>query len=164
MKWLARVLLALLILFALAQFVRPSMANPAVDEAKTLYAAERVPADVRGMLDRACTDCHSNHTVWPWYSRVAPVSWFLAKHVVKGRKELNFDEWGGYTPRRQAHKLEETCDQVKTWEMPMKSYIRIHRDADLSADERAAMCRWSLAYRARIVAAHPEAAQRGPAR
>jgi hypothetical protein len=161
MKWVKRILLALLVLFVVAQLIRPSMANPPFDETKTLYAAEPVPSDVRAMLDRSCADCHSSRTAWPWYSRIAPVSWFLIDHVKDGRKELNYDEWVGYTPRRQARKLEETCDQVKTWEMPLKSYLRLHRDADLTQEEREQLCRWSTAYRARIIAAHPEAARRG---
>lgn len=143
MKWLVRVGLALLIMFTLAQLIRPSLANPPVDATKTLYATERVPADVRAMLDRACADCHSNHTTWPWYSRVAPMSWVLADHVKDGRKELNFDEWGSYSAKRKAHKLKETCEQVERWEMPMKSYIRLHPEANLSQEERAAICRWA---------------------
>jgi len=160
MKWLKRILLALLVLFVVAQLIRPSMANPPVDETKTLYAVEPVPPEVKTILDRSCVDCHSNRTSWPWYSRITPVSWWLADHVKDGRKELNFDEWGGYTPRRAARKLEETCDQVKKNEMPLKAYLPLHPDAKLSDADRAALCRWSGAFRARIIAAHPEALRR----
>jgi hypothetical protein len=160
MKWVKLALLALLVLFVLAQLVRPSMANPPVDETQTLYAAEPVPSNVRAILDRSCNDCHSNRTVWPWYAQVSPVSWFLMDHVKDGRKELNFDAWGGYTPRRQARKLQETCEQVERWEMPIKSYLRLHPDASLSDADRQALCDWSKAFRARIIAAHPEALKR----
>jgi len=156
MRWLKTALLALLVLFVLAQFIRPTLANPPVDEKKTLYAAEPVPATVRGILDRSCVDCHTSNTAWPWYSQITPVSWWLADHVKDGRKELNFSEWAGYTPRRRARKLQEVCDQVKDHEMPIKSYLPLHPKAKLSAADRAALCQWSSAFRARIVAAHPE--------
>lgn len=159
MRWAKTALLALLILFVLAQFIRPSMANPPVDEKVTLYAAEPVPSDVHAILDRSCADCHSNRTAWPWYSRIAPVSWMLADHVKDGRKELNFDEWGGYTPRRRARKLQETCEQIKEREMPLETYLPLHPSAKLSEAERESLCRWSAAFRARIIAAHPEAAR-----
>jgi len=157
MKWLKALGLALLVLFLLAQLIRPSMANPAVDETKTLYAAEPVPANVRAILDRSCIDCHTNRTSWPWYSQIAPVSWWLADHVKDARKELNFDVWGGYTPRRAARKLEEICEQVKKGEMPLESYLPLHPKAKLSDEDRPALCQWSNAFRARIIAAHPEA-------
>jgi hypothetical protein len=159
MKWVKTGLLAFLVLLVLAQFIRPSMANPPVDERVTLYASEPVPADIRAILDRSCTDCHSNRTAWPWYSSVAPASWLLADHVKDGRKELNFDEWGGYTPRRQARKLQETCEQVKEGEMPIEYYVPLHPSAKLSDADRQALCGWSTAFRARIIAAHPEAAR-----
>ena len=161
MRWLKVVLFALLVVFVVAQLVRPStMANPSVDETQTLYAAEPVPSTVLAILDRSCNDCHSNRTVWPWYAQISPVSWFLADHVKDGRKELNFDAWKGYTPRRQARKLQETCEQVERWEMPIKSYLRLHPDASLSDADRRTLCDWSKAFRARIIAAHPEALKR----
>lgn len=160
MRWVKTALLALLVLFLLAQFIRPTLANPPVDEKNTLYAAEPVPANVRAILERSCTDCHTSSTSWPWYSRITPVSWWLADHVKDGRKELNFSEWGGYTPRRRARKLEEICDQVKEHEMPIKSYLPLHPKAKLSDADRTALCQWSSAFRARIIAEHPEAARR----
>lgn len=160
MKWTRVVLLALLVALIVAQFIRPkSMANPRVDEAKTLYAVEQVPPEVRSILDRSCNDCHSSRTAWPWYAQIAPVSWFLADHVKDGRREMNVDEWGDYTFRRRARKLQETCEQVEQHEMPIKSYLRLHRDATLSDADRKALCDWSKALRASIIAAHPEAAR-----
>src|SRR5262245_37880394 len=109
MKW---VLLALVLLLVIAQFIQPSIATARVDETKTLYHVESVPPNVRAILHRSCDDCHSNRTLWPWYSRISPVSWWLAKHVRQGRRELNFDDWADFKPRRKARKLEETCEQV----------------------------------------------------
>ena len=162
MKWLTRVLLVLLVLFIVAQFFRPSIVVPRVDETKTLYHVESVPPDARAILHRSCDDCHSNRTVWPWYNRISPVSWWLADHVKKGRKELNFDEWADFKPRRKVRKLQELCEQVKERKMPLKSYLPLHAHAKLTDADRGALCTWSSALRMRILAEHPEAAQPAP--
>ena len=96
-------------------------------------------------MHRACFDCHSNATVWPWYSHVAPVSWLLADDVKKGRKEVNFSEWGGYTQKRKLRKLKEICDQVKEGDMPLKKYVPLHPASKLSDADRAAICDWAKA-------------------
>jgi len=162
MKWLRRILLILAVLFVVAQFIRPLPANIQTDPRKTLAKARNIPPDVAAVFNRACRDCHSNTTAWPWYSQIAPVSWMLAEHVKDGRKELNIDEWGAYTPRREARKLEEICDQVKKGDMPLPSYLWIHHDSRLSDADKQLLCNWSGAERAKVIAAHPDAAKRAP--
>ncbi|HKX83809.1 MAG TPA: heme-binding domain-containing protein, partial [Pyrinomonadaceae bacterium] len=81
------------LLFAVAQFVRPDRTLPAIDPAMTLDTTATVPEDVRAILGRSCNDCHSNETVYPWYSNVSPASWFLQNHIDEGRNELNFSLW-----------------------------------------------------------------------
>jgi heme-binding protein len=147
MKWWKWVLLVLAVAFVAIQFVRPSLGNPPVDEAKTIDATAAVPADVHAMLERSCYDCHSNKSAWPWYSRVAPVSWLIAKDVRQGRKELNFSEWGTYKPRRKSHKLEELCEQVNEKKMPLKVYLPLHPRAKLSDADRTRLCEWANALR-----------------
>ena len=116
-----------------------------VDRTSPPVAAEiQAPANVRAVLKRACYDCHSNETAWPWYSRVAPVSWLVARDVREGRKELNFSDWGGYEPRRQARKLKETREEVAKGEMPPWFYVAVHREAALSADDEALLREWTL--------------------
>ena len=154
--WLRRLLFALIAIFIAAQFFRPSLANLPTDPAKSLTA----PANVQPILDRSCMDCHSNSTRWPWYSRISPVSWWLADHVKDGRRELNFSEWNTFTPRRQYRKLEEICEEVKEREMPLKSYLPLHPSAKLSDANRAALCAWAESYRAQVLKTHPEAAKR----
>jgi hypothetical protein len=143
MKWWKWVLLVLAVAFLAIQFVRPARTNPPIDATKTIEAAGIVPADVHAILDRSCADCHSNKTVWPWYARVAPVSWLLADDVKDGRKELNFSEWGTFKPRRKARKLDELCDQVKDKKMPLKKYLFLHPRARLSDADRARLCEWA---------------------
>jgi len=108
------------------------------------------PDIITTILDRACQDCHSNHTRWPWYSQVAPVSWFLVRDVNAGRRELNFSDWGRYTARRQDRKLKEICEQVEKGDMPMFAYTLLHPQAKLTTSERKTMCTWTAAARQNV--------------
>jgi hypothetical protein len=150
-KFLKVALIVLVVAFVLAQFIRPAQANPPVDPAKTLKA----PADVQAILDRSCGDCHSNNTRWPWYAKVAPVSWWLADHVKDGRREINISEFATYSPRKAAHKMEEVCEQVEKGEMPLSTYLPLHPDAKLSDADKARLCAWAKSEQARIKAEHP---------
>ena len=123
--------------------------------ADTIYAKMAVPPHVVSIFERACQDCHSSQTVWPWYSRVAPVSWLIASDVNRGRSELNLSEWGRYTPRRKDRKLKEMCDQVTSGKMPMKVYTLMHPKAKLTDPDRKAMCDWANAARKSLTASNP---------
>jgi cytochrome c551/c552 len=158
MKWVKRIGLALIVLLVVAQVIRPAMTNPTTVPTNELQA----PQPVSSILQRSCSDCHSNHTVWPWYAKVAPVSWLLADDVKDGRKELNFSEWNGFTARRKARKLQELCEQIEKGEMPLELYVPLHPDAKLSEADKKTLCDWAKGERARIIAEHPEAAQRSP--
>jgi hypothetical protein len=129
--------------FVAIQFIEPRPANPPVDPAYTLETVESVPADVSRILNRSCGDCHSNTTSWPWYSHVAPVSWFTVGHVNDGRDELNFSEWGRYSERRRETRLRAMCSMSRDRSMPLPSYITMHRDAVLSDAEIATICTWT---------------------
>src|SRR5215468_9730426 len=89
------------VVFAAAQLVRPERANPATDASRTIQAHARTTSGLVTVLDRACSDCHSNRTVWPWYTEIAPVSWLMAYGVREGRKAVNFSEWAAYPPDQQ---------------------------------------------------------------
>lgn len=141
--------IALFILLLGAQVFRPERTNPAVDEAKTIQSRLHVPANVDAILKRACYDCHSNQTRWPWYSNVAPVSWWLVDHVNHGRSHLNFSEWDQYDAKKAAHHLEEICEEVEAGAMPLPSYLPMHPQARLSAEEVRALCDWASAERQR---------------
>jgi hypothetical protein len=146
MKWLKRILLVLVIVFVAAQFSRPNLTNPPIDDAKVL----RAPANVQAILDRSCIDCHSNRTVHPWYSQITPVSWWLANHIKDGRREVNFSEIGGYSAKKAAHKMEEICEQVEKGEMPLPSYLWVHWSAKLSEADRRTLCDWAKSEQQRI--------------
>ena len=106
-----------------------------------------IPADVAPVVKRACFDCHSNQTRWPWYANVAPASWFLADHVKDGRKHLNFSEWPTGDARKERHAFHEIVEVLEEGEMPLASYTWIHRDAKLNQGERDRLIAWAGAAR-----------------
>jgi hypothetical protein len=131
--------LTLLLGGAAAQFIRPNTANPPIDPERSLWNDRRVDPQVAAILRRACADCHSNETAWPWYSKISPVSWWVADHVNKGRAKLNFSDWSG----PMADELEEIGDSIHKRKMPLPSYLWIHRHSRLSAADRDLLMKWA---------------------
>ncbi|MGH7539406.1 MAG: heme-binding domain-containing protein [Gemmatimonadota bacterium] len=121
------------------QFVPVRRTNPPV------RAEVEAPQDVEAVLRRACFDCHSNGTEWPWYSRVAPASWLVARDVHKARDDMNFTEWPASDPDEVADLIEEIGEQIERDAMPPKRYRLLHPEARLSAQERQLLVDWSLA-------------------
>ena len=156
LKW---AVIVILVLFVVAQAYRPDLSGPPVDETKTMRASARLTPEVGAIFDRSCNDCHSSKTDWPWYSQVAPVSWWLKNHVDEGRRELSFSEWGTYPQRKATRKLGEICDQVQAGEMPLKSYLLLHPAAKLSDADRKAICDWTESERQRAAAASAQVEQ-----
>jgi Haem-binding domain len=147
LKWMAVAIACLLVAL---QFIRPARSNPAVAESQTVNAHLQISPQVSSILDRACADCHSNETRWPWYSNVAPVSWFVIDHVNHGRRHLNFSEWSRYSRRDAQGQLGSICKEVQSGSMPLRSYTRIHRDAQLSAADVKVLCDWADAEHVRL--------------
>ena len=147
------IVIALFAGFAALQFIRPDMTNPPVAVELTLEATTEVPENVRRILTRSCADCHSHDTVYPWYTNIQPSGWFQDWHIREGRAELNLSEWAKLEDRRKKRKLEEICEQVETREMPLVSYLWIHRDARMSDEEIRLVCDWTKAEIARLSAA-----------
>jgi len=145
-----RLLVAIGLAFIAMQFFRPEKTNPVVDETKTIAAAAPMPPEVSAIITRACYDCHSHQTRWPWYSNVAPVSWFVIGHVNDARKHLNFSEWAAYDPKRMKRKLEEIKEEVEDGAMPLPSYLPLHPDAKLSPEDVQALSAWTIAERQRL--------------
>lgn len=152
MRIFKRVVLALVVIFLLMQLYRPSRDNPPVDQTKTMEKTMQIPPNVETTLSRACNDCHSSKTTWPWYSNVAPISWMLGEHVKDGRGELNMSEWATYSAKKKRRKLQEICEQVNKKEMPISSYLWLHPDAKLSDADRNLLCDWANAEKAKIPA------------
>jgi hypothetical protein len=154
MKKVLKVLVIVLVLgFIVLQFFPPDRTNPPIVEADTLEATTHVPADVAAILNRSCSDCHSHKTTYPWYSYVSPASLFLANHIRDGRRHLNFSVWNTYEKKKKLKKLEEIQEQIESSEMPLGSYLWIHRDAVLSESEAKALIDWTVKVREDLAAA-----------
>ena len=136
-----KVFLGILVVFILIQMIRPNK-NESRNDINHISTVITVPNEVTGILKNACNDCHSNFTVYPWYNEIAPISWYLASHVNDGKKHLNFSEWTVYNKNQQSHILKDLEEVLETHEMPLKSYLWIHKDAELTLDEYEVLMTW----------------------
>ena len=102
----------------------------------------KVPSKVQSLLKTSCYDCHSNNTIYPSYSKIQPVKWWLADHVNSGKRHLNFDEFNTYSREKKLKKLDEIAETIKEGEMPLTSYTVIHRKAILSASDQSEIEKW----------------------
>jgi Haem-binding domain len=135
-RWVLPAVLGFLVLVVAIQFIPVETTNPPVEGDIPTSPA------VKAVLRRACYDCHSHETVWPWYSRVAPLSWLLASDVREARAELNFSTWDRSSTQEQVKKLQESWKEVSEREMPPWYYLLVHREARLSAEDRRLLERW----------------------
>ena len=147
-----RIVLVIVILLVVIQFIRPSRNISSTQSPNDISLHYAVSQQVAAILDRACNDCHSNNTRYPWYTNVQPVGWWMQHHVNEGKEELNFSEFSSYTAKRQAHKLEEVVKQVKDGGMPLNSYLWIHTDAKLSDADKQVIMDWANNLRQEIAA------------
>ncbi len=138
-----KIVIGILICLLVIQFIRPAKNAGVTDKTKEIAAVIQVPENVQVILKKACNDCHSNNTVYPWYSNIQPVYFWLNHHINEGKREINFDEFATYRLRRQYHKLEEIIKQVKEGEMPLSSYTLIHKEAILTNDEKTTLTTWA---------------------
>ncbi len=137
-KWIAAAVLVAAVV--VMQFLQPERNNPPVDPAATYEAVARPGPELAAVLRRACYDCHSNETRWPWYSRFAPVSWLIASDVRQGRAHLNFSEWGRYSAQAASRRMEEACEEVRAGKMPLRNYRVLHPEARLSSEDVERIC------------------------
>lgn len=129
--------LLLILLFIAIQFLPVRRDNPKVT------TEIQAPPEVMSILRTACYDCHSYETRWPWYSHVAPVSWWLAHHVHEGREDLNFSRWPLLDFAAQRDARSDIARQIEKDEMPLKSYRLGHPEARLDARQRAILLDWA---------------------
>ncbi|MNV63997.1 hypothetical protein D3C71_1566210 [compost metagenome] len=102
----------------------------------------QMPETVRGILKKACYDCHSDHTEYPWYAEIQPMGWWLADHIREGKEELNFNSFGTYSIRKQKSKLKSISGSLEENSMPLSSYTLIHKNAKLSLNEKKLVLDW----------------------
>lgn len=141
-KIITRLFLSLLAILVIMQFFQIDKTLPDSNPSDDFLTLHPAPGELGALLKNACYDCHSNHTRYPWYSNVAPISWWLNNHVEHGREELNFSEFRTYAPEKAAHKLEECFEEIEHKHMPLKSYTWTHPEARLSVSEQTALIEW----------------------
>lgn len=127
------------VVFGAAQLIRPKRANPVIDPSHTIQAQVGTSSELVAILDRACRDCHSNQTIWPWYTRIAPVSWLMVYGVNEGRKSVNFSEWGAYSLEKQRQLLAASCKDVSSGKMP-GAYTWVRPETRLSVADIGTIC------------------------
>lgn len=140
-KWIRYFFMLALAALIVIQFIRPDK-NIAGYEAMAKFEKETRPsAEVAGILKEHCYDCHSNHTRYPWYAEVAPVSYWLADHIRHAKGKFNVSKWDTYSVKKKEHKLEELIEEVKEGHMPLDSYTWIH--GDLAEDDKKLLLQWA---------------------
>lgn len=129
-------------LFAM-QFIRPAKNiagnETMMNDISTIYP---VPENVQHILKVSCYDCHSNNTWYPWYGNFQPVGWWMQFHVNEGKLELNFNEFASYDSEKQQKKLKKIVEEVKENYMPLPSYVKMHREAKLTQNEKNILMDW----------------------
>jgi len=136
-----KVFLGVIVVFILIQMIRPNK-NDSRNNINHISTVKEVPDEVNEILIKSCNDCHSNYTVYPWYNEIAPISWYLAQHVNNAKRHLNFSEWTTYNKNQQNHILKDLEEVLETHEMPLKSYIWMHKDATMTNKEYEMLITW----------------------
>jgi hypothetical protein len=144
-------LVLILAIMIIIQFIGNKLPDNSNDLSKDFALTENAPEEVKAILSKACYDCHSNQTIYPWYSYVAPVSWLVIKDVKEGRAELNFSEWSDQSKRRKIKILNEMAEEIEDKKMPLPVYTITHRDAKLSDAEIATITAWTKSVSGRIL-------------
>jgi len=133
-----------LVVFIAMQFVRLSPNKGDLHGANEMSKKYNVPAEVQGILQQSCYDCHSNNTEYPWYTNVQPIGWWIqTSHVNDGKRHLNFSEFSSYPEKRAKKKIEEIADEIREGGMPLGSYTFIHRHAVLTPQQSKTLIDWA---------------------
>jgi len=135
--------LGVLAVLIVLQFFQPERNNAPLDPELDMLTLASPPEHIAELIRLACYDCHSRQTVYPWYSRISPLSWYLNKHIVEGKEELNFSDYGQMEKADKIGALADFCDALDAGTMPLQSYLLIHKEARLSQEQSEALCLWS---------------------
>ena len=150
-----KVMIGLLVVLVVIQFIKPAKNTSTGQTADDMNVIYPIPDSVNKILDKACYDCHSNNTRYPWYSSFQPVAWWLNDHINEGKEELNFSEYGKRTLAKRAKKLKKIAKEVEEGEMPLSSYTWIHNEARLTEQEKKIVIDWANNLSQQITAQLP---------
>ncbi|MDX2245717.1 MAG: heme-binding domain-containing protein [Bacteroidia bacterium] len=160
-----KILFVLVAVLVGIQFFRPAR-NTSGESKNDISTKYPVPEEVASLLKVACNDCHSNKTVYPWYSNIQPLGWWLNSHITDGKRHLNFSEFTSLRIAIQNHKFEETIEMVKEGEMPLESYtmMGLHSEAKLSDAQRELLVKWAETQMDTLKAHYPPDSLKMPRR
>jgi hypothetical protein len=136
-----------LLVLGVLQFYQPKRTNPPFNASTSFEAVAKPSKEVAVVVSRACKNCHSQETEWPWYSNVSPVSWLVARDVEQGRKHLNLSQWDIYAGEMSKIRVIEMCEEAKAGKMPLKPYTFLHPEARLTSADITALCTVNVASR-----------------
>jgi len=151
-----KISIAFLVLLLAIQFI-PYEKNTSKDMTYDISKSYDVPENIQTIFKNACNDCHSNSTVYPWYSNIEPVGYWLNDHIVDGKRHLNFSEFTKLPLAVQNHKLEETIEMMENGEMPLEDYTNfgLHAEANLNQEQRVEIISWAKDQMAMLKASYP---------
>lgn len=132
----------LIVFLGLIQFVPVDRENPESDETMDFLVSTQADEAVQGIMRNSCYDCHSNATIWPWYSYVAPMSILVANHVAEGRDQVNFSDWDSYESGDKIAILKEMKEVIEENEMPLSSYALLHSEAKFTDENKKLILSW----------------------
>ncbi len=150
-----KLMIGLLVVLVVIQFIKPAKNTSTGQTADDMNVIYPIPDSINKILDKACYDCHSNNTRYPWYSSFQPVAWWLNDHINEGKEELNFSEYGKRTLAKRAKKLKKIAKEVEEGEMPLSSYTWIHNEARLTEQEKKIVIDWANNLSQQITAQLP---------
>ncbi len=148
-RWLLIIFVVLAAAIVLASLLTPPHRSQSAGA--PVFSGAQISPEIFTVIQRSCWDCHSEATVYPWYSYIAPVSWLVENDVSRGREHLNLSKWSEYSVLRRERCLSEIANQVRDGEMPLPKYTLIHRGARLSPADVDAIFQWTQAERARLI-------------
>jgi len=142
MKYFKITAIAILVILVIMQFFRIDKTNPETSPENDFLTSVNAPQEIHNMIKTSCYDCHSNETVYPWYSNFAPVSWMLKSHINEARDNINFSEWSDFTNKSKIGIYEDCIDMIDDHDMPLASYKLMHKEARLSDNQRNELITW----------------------
>jgi hypothetical protein len=151
-----KILFGLLIVFIIIQFFRPARNSGSAYSANDITHFTEVSPEVKSILEKSCYDCHSDHTDYPWYTNIQPVGWWMNHHVNEGKREVNFSQFNSYRIKRKMRKFHEIAEQLEEDEMPLNSYLWIHRDAKLDDAEKKLIMDWANENEKKLADQYPD--------
>jgi Haem-binding domain len=150
MRILRKIGIVLLVIFLGIQFIHSARNNGVVDGANDITHFVTVPEPVKNILKTSCYDCHSNHTVYPWYVNVNPIGLWLNNHIEDGKSAINFSDLSGFSKKKLDHRMKDIAETVDNREMPLSSYTFIHRYAILDSTEIQVIKNWTVSARRKL--------------